>query len=222
MNKSIYSLVLSDSLIEEIDKIAYLKNSSRSNIINGILAEYLSCSTPEQNMERIFENLQSMIDKCSGFKIINQPSSSMFSVKSVLKYKYNPTVKYSVELHKSREHTIGDLKISFRTQSVRFIELLNYFFLLWSELEDKYIAKYFPNKKIERRIENGKFVRLLVLPPDEENRSNEQIGLAIGEYIRMFDTVMKVFFAYSDDIFSAQKHAENKYIEYLKKGIIIM
>ena len=222
MNKSIYSLVLSDRLIDEIDKIAYLKGSSRSNIINGILAEYLSYSTPEQNMENIFRNLQSHINGSSRFQIINQPSTSMFSVKSILKYKYNPTIKYSVELRKNGGGVVGDLKISFRTQSGSFIELLNSFFRLWSALEDKYISDFFDGGKIPRHTEPGRFVRTLLLPNDKKDRSTERIGQTIGSYILMFDDVMKEFFLSSGDLEKAALNAEKKYIDYLKQGIIIM
>lgn len=222
MNKSIYSLVLSDMLVEEIDKLAYMKSSSRSNIINEILADYLSYSTPEKNIENIFTTLQNHINGYDKFQILNQPSASMFSVKSILKYKYNPTVKYSVELWKNGGNTVGDLKISFRTQSAEFIELLNYFFSVWSAIEDKYISKFFANGKIPRRAEPGRFIRTLILPKALENRSNERIGQTIASYINVFDNVMKEFFKDTSDLKTASLLAEKKYIDYLKQGIIIM
>ena len=40
MNKSVYSLVLMDDVVEQIDRVAYEMNTSRSNMINQILAEY--------------------------------------------------------------------------------------------------------------------------------------------------------------------------------------
>ena len=38
MKKSVYSLVLADDVIEAIDNLAYQMNTSRSNLINQILA----------------------------------------------------------------------------------------------------------------------------------------------------------------------------------------
>ena len=54
MNKSVYSLVLSDEVVDAIDRLAYSMNTSRSNLINQILAEKLSLMTPEMRMRQIF------------------------------------------------------------------------------------------------------------------------------------------------------------------------
>lgn len=222
MNKSVYSLVLMDSIVDEIDKIAYMKNTSRSNVINQILADHLSYSTPEKKISDIFDNLQSLINHSENFQVINQASPSMFSVKSSIKYKYKPTARYSVELYRNSNSVVGELKVSFRTQNTDLIEMLNGFFRLWSELEDKYISKYFPGNKIERKIEDGRFTRILILPLNENFRTNECIGQAIGEYIRMFDEILKTYFSYADDIDTAREKVGQMYISYLKQGIIIM
>ena len=39
MAKSVYSLVLRDEVVAEIDRLAYRMNTNRSNMINQILAE---------------------------------------------------------------------------------------------------------------------------------------------------------------------------------------
>ena len=49
MKKSVYSLVLMDDIVEAVDRVAYSQNTSRSNLINQILAEYLSLMTPESS-----------------------------------------------------------------------------------------------------------------------------------------------------------------------------
>ena len=46
MNRSIYSLLLMDDVVQAVDQLAYAQNTSRSNMINQILAEYLSVKTP--------------------------------------------------------------------------------------------------------------------------------------------------------------------------------
>lgn len=222
MNKSIYSLLLSDRIISEIDRIAYEKGASRSAIINTILADYISYKTPEQEISDIFKNLQTLIDGQRRFQIVSQPSSSMFSVKSALTYKYRPTAKYLVELYKGESGMLGNLKVSFRTKSREFIEILNSFFVLWSRLEDKYISEYFPNGKIKRRIDEGRFERNLILPFEEKYRTNEYIGRAIGEYINMFDTALKTYFENIDNFKTAGSKVAELYINYLKNGIIIM
>ena len=47
MKKSVYSIVLSDDVIDKIDELAYRTNTSRSNLINQILADHVSYTTPE-------------------------------------------------------------------------------------------------------------------------------------------------------------------------------
>ena len=39
MKKSVYSIVLADDVVEAIDEMAYSLGTSRSNLINQILAE---------------------------------------------------------------------------------------------------------------------------------------------------------------------------------------
>lgn len=48
MKKSVYSVVLSDEVIAKVDRIAYMNNTNRSNMINQILADYVSLTTPEK------------------------------------------------------------------------------------------------------------------------------------------------------------------------------
>ena len=54
MGKSVYSVVLSDEVIEAVDEMAYRMKTSRSNLINQILAERVSYTTPEMRIREIF------------------------------------------------------------------------------------------------------------------------------------------------------------------------
>ena len=42
MKKSVYSVVLSDNVISEIDKLAYINGTNRSNMINSCLPSFLA------------------------------------------------------------------------------------------------------------------------------------------------------------------------------------
>ena len=48
MSKSVYSLVLSDDVVAAVDRAAYGLDTSRSNLINQLLADYVSFITPEK------------------------------------------------------------------------------------------------------------------------------------------------------------------------------
>ena len=67
MNRSIYSLLLMDDVVQAVDQLAYAQNTSRSNMINQILAEYLSVKTPEQRMHDIFEQIETLMVQQKNF-----------------------------------------------------------------------------------------------------------------------------------------------------------
>lgn len=52
-DKNIYSLVLSDDVIDEIDSMARSAGLSRSAMVNQILAEKTRCITPEMRVKQI-------------------------------------------------------------------------------------------------------------------------------------------------------------------------
>ena len=220
MKKSVYSLVLSDDVIEAIDRLAYSKGTSRSAMINGILAEAVSYTTPEKRMNDIFGAIESLMGS-TGFQIQPQPSDAMLSIRSALKYKYKPVIRYGLELYRSFDKTIGQLRVSFRTQSETLKSDLTDFLKLWAELENKYIVKFFP-EGISYTIDDGKFTRTFRLPEAIEHRSDDEIARAISEYIKMFDEILKIYFANIENRRVAAQLSVERYYEYLENGIVII
>ena len=62
LQKSLYSLMLMDDVVREIDRLALQQNTNRSNFINQILAEYVSLMTPEKRIGNIFKNIEALIN----------------------------------------------------------------------------------------------------------------------------------------------------------------
>ena len=58
MKKNVYSLVLSEDVVHEIDKMAYRQGTNRSNLVNQILAEYASLITPERRISHLLSCLR--------------------------------------------------------------------------------------------------------------------------------------------------------------------
>lgn len=218
MKKSVYSLVLMDDVVEAIDRMAYSMNTSRSNLINQILAERVSFVTPEMRMREIFSQMERLIN--DRFQLLEQPSEAMMSVKSPLKFKYKPTIKYSVELFRSFENCVGRLKVSIRTQSSQLINATNEFFSLWSGIENKYLAKVFPSG-VPWSGGYANFSRDFYAP-DHTKLSDQQIAQAIGSYINLIDECVKEFFSKIDKPEEAARSIEQKYCERLKEGVIIL
>lgn len=206
MGKSVYSIVLSDGVIEAVDRLAYRQSTSRSAMIDRILAEYVSFQTPEMRMREIFEQAERLLTAADGFQPILQPSDSMMSLRSALCYKYNPTVRYSVELFRDGGCSRGELRVSLRSQSGGLILCLKQFFRLWDKLEHAYIGE------TESESQDGRYLRALTLPDVPEQRQGE----IIAGYISALDTAMKAFFARLDDVESAARVCERIYQDYLK------
>ena len=85
MNKSVYSLVLSDEIVQEIDRLAFEAGASRSAMVNQILADSVRYTTPEKRMREVFSAIEQMLIG-SVFEPQLQPSDSMFSLRSALDY----------------------------------------------------------------------------------------------------------------------------------------
>lgn len=218
MKKTMYSLMLAEEVVREIDRLAAEKGTNRSNLINQILAEYVSLTTPEKHVSNIFDFIENMIGKMEGFLLHAQPNDMTMSIKSSLQYHYRPTIRYEVEMYRMPDSTIGQLKIIFRTQSPELLVGLTRFFKLWIRLEDIYIKQYFPKDAIRYGMENGKFLRTFAIPNDLEY-SEEQIANAISNYIATFDEMLKSFLA---EKYSSTQEMEQRYLAYLNSGVLLI
>lgn len=218
MGKNVYSLVLMDDVVAKIDQMAYSMNTSRSNLINQILAEAVSYTTPEKRIRSIFDEVTRLFNQENSFQIQLQPSDAMLSIRSALRFKYNPTIRYAVELYRSRGQAFGELRVMTRTQSRQLLALLNNFFQDLIYLEQAYAKKYFPGKQVEYRLEEGRLARTFVLKGGEDGRAeptDEELGGAIADYIKMVDDAVKTYFEHSDRPQEALQRLESVYQSYL-------
>ena len=87
MEKSMYSVILRDDLVGELDRLAFKNGVSRSVMLNKILSEYLDVETPEAQMERMFLKMEQFIGAVSGLRFINNASLAMAQVQSALHYR---------------------------------------------------------------------------------------------------------------------------------------
>ena len=213
MSKSLYSLILSDEVVGEIDRLAYKNGTNRSNMINQILAEYVSYTTPEMRISQVFSALTELLSPVDTFKTLLGNSASVMNVRSSLDYKYNPSVKYTVELARDVSSDIGTLKVSMRTQNSTLILYMMEFYKLFARLESAYIPD------TEYYLDNDKFARRLRLRSDKSITSS-QLGNVIAEYIKMLDSCLKVFFYNIDDIQMAAYEIEKNILSYLHKNEI--
>ena len=130
--KSVYSIVLSDRVVEQVDALAYENGMSRSAMINHILAEQLSLTTPEQQMRSILSATEELLRSGGTLQLLPTLADGMLAVKAPVRFKYNPSVRYAVELRTTAQGISGELRAAARTQSESLTEALDRFFLLFS------------------------------------------------------------------------------------------
>lgn len=218
MKKAMYSLMLAEEVVRAVDRLVAEKGTNRSNLINQILAEYVSLTTPEKRVSNIFDLIETMMGKTDGFLLYSQPNDMTMSIKSSLHYHYRPTIRYEVEMYRTPASTIGQLKIIFRTQSPELLLGLTRFYKLWIGLEEIYIKHFFPENSIRYGMENGKFLRTFAVPNDTEY-TEEQTANAISHYIATFDEMLKDFLAGK---YTSTQALEQRYLAYLNSGVLLI
>ncbi len=217
MAKSIYSLVLSDDVVDAIDALAASSGVSRSAMCDRILAERVERVTPEMRLKEIIDAVRRSVDK--EFFYTEPPTNSSLSCRSTLKYRYKPTVRYSFEIYSEGAKRAGRLKVAFRTTSEKLIDDLTGFFRCWAALEQRYIARSL-SEDIICTVEDGRFTRTLNMPPDDV--SDDDMGAAVADYMAMFDGTMKCYFAQLPEIRKAVAAAERYYSEVIREQKIII
>ena len=212
MGKSVYSIVLSDEVVEAVDSAAYMAGMSRSAYINKVLAQSVSYVTPEQRISDIFTAVERLMDG-TVFRIMPRPSESAFAVRSALRYRYKPVIRYSVELCRAYDRQLAEFRAVLRTQSAALLTDFAGFTKLWMKLETEDIGK-----PPDCSCEDGKFTRTFDLTPEQGSQppSDNAIAEYLSNYITIFDKVLNVYLANAEQPEIAAKAAETRYKEYHK------
>ncbi len=208
MAKTMYSLMLSEDVVNAIDALAHRAGTNRSQMINMILAEYISYRTPEQRMREMFDSMERMLPADSPLQVMLRSSDSMLNLRSALAFKYNPSIRYTLELERSLGRDIGKLKVSLRTQNQSLLLYLTQFYKLWGRLTD-----HTPGSG-SWAAGDGRFIKNLRLAA-EGNYSEEQLSSAIVEYISAFDESLRAFFYQLDQPQEAIAQVQQIYNRYL-------
>ena len=192
MKKTLYSLVLNDEVVREVDALAHRMGTNRSNLINQILAEYVNYTTPEQRINEVLSAIEQLMAPSRDLVPFFSPNSYSMSLKSSLEYKYRPTVKYEVELYRGAGESIGELTVLFRTQSMALIQGMTDFFRLWKQIEDAHLRPLI-GTKIDYALYEGKFVRSIAAP--DKDCSTQELASTLSDYITLFDKLLKGYLA---------------------------
>ena len=216
MKKNMYSLILTEDVVNAIDKLAEEENTNRSNLINEILAEYVSVTTPEKRINDIFHGIEDLFKQLTGQQVYYQQHDNTLSIKSALEYRYRPTIRYEVELYRTQDGTVGELKVNFRTQSPQLLNRLTEFFALWTRLEELYVARYFNDSEINYTLDETRWTRTLAVPKNA-GYDDKELSRAITDYVSTFDRLMKKRLSGA-----SATEIENEYLDALNGGMIII
>lgn len=217
MAKSLYSLILSDEVVARIDRLALRNGTNRSALVNSILAEYTAMTTPEKRIDSVFRTLEGILSSEGELVPFFTPNRTSMSLKSSLEYKYRPTIRYEVQLYREPGNTIGELTVSFRTQSRGLLEATESFFMFWKRLEEAYLSRLCPQSCPAYAMQDGRLVRSLSLHKNLDC-SPDSLASAISAYVRLFDSQLKGYI--SGNLSPAQ--IEESYAAYLASGPIII
>ena len=144
--------------------------------------------------------MEGLFAEVVGMRFTNQASSSMASVTSALEYRYNPKLKYTLELFPAGD--LGQLKISLRSQNPVLIDLLEDFYAFFISLENKHIGErtYF--------YQDLRFVRVFQRP---SSQTAEDIANEISSYVMLFDKYLNVYFSGLSNLPLAKSKIEADY-----------
>ena len=211
MSKSIYSLVLSDDVVGAVDQAAHRAGLSRSAFINNVLAEAVSYTTPEKRMNDIFAQIEQLINS-DVFRIMPRPSESALAMRSALRYKYNPMIRYSIEFSKNNTDLSAKFTAYLRTQSEALMICYSAFIALWVLLDGKeYQSGY------NYSVEGEKFTRYFNLTVNADISDNA-IASALSDYVSVFDELLKIYFSKANDPAAAEAAVRKRYNELTEPG----
>ena len=207
MGKSVYSMVLSDEVVSLIDREAFRRGVSRSQMINEVLAEFVGFSTEERRINELIENLNELLLGESRLRVVRRQQSAIDFL-SALNYKYSPRVTYSVDLFTERDY--GELKIALRTTNPDLIIITEEFFNDYIEIERA------AGVNAVYEIRDGKLVRRLDFSRVE---TAKELADAISRYVNILDRLFNEY-VYDYSFGYAKKRLKENYKK-VEKDIIV-
>lgn len=213
MGKSVYSIVLDDDVVSIIDVLSAKQGTSRSNMINRILAQHISLPTAETMLSDVYNSMDEFLSEHSSLALQLLGNGSIINMRSALQYKYNPSIKYTVEIYEKGDY-IGQLKISMRSQNKQLIDILDNFFYLWAKLE----MSFANISKDDFSFKIGRYQRYL-----RTYNCNDytDYGNDIARYIDLLDKCLKEYFNfYTISPKIANQNVTSLYANNITKNII--
>ena len=208
MKKNVYSITLFEEVANAVDRLAYRSNMTRSGLINAILAEHLGLVTPQNRQKTIFEEINSFLSLDDTFLVYPVSGESLLTAKSSIRFKYNPTIRYSVVIYPSFDSYFGELRVQLRTQNPLLLSALSDFLSVWKKVEYTYFKEILSEtggQKLVRRLRTPRLV------------SPDSLGKTTAKYIRLINDCLTAHFNLYPDISASAEYISAKFDEYCRQ-----
>lgn len=206
MGKNVYSVVLEDDVVAAVDLAAMRAGTNRSAMMNRLLAAQLECATAEDRVCTVLDAMQQLAaSHCAALQVASRQAQTQLALRSVLRYKYNPTQHYSLELFAHPQGYLGALRCQLRTQNTVLVQALGAFYQLWAALEQAAMGTL-PGMY---QLGGARFTRLLRLPPAP--CGEQALAQALTRYVACLDDGVKLYCEHLDDPALAQALVEQQF-----------
>ncbi len=196
MGSQIYSIVVRDEIMEPLDSRARRRGASRSQMINEILAEYFNLVTPQTKINLVMDQIEGMIQGVSGWQFLSKAKGSSIQCRTSIGYKYNPKVRFILELTGKDQNRLATLKIVSRTQNPHFYQHLMRLFSLIETIEE-YDPTGFRLHSVKRGMfedQGNRFVRDFYYDWMHENLEVDHLADFLANYMKMIHEAMNTYF----------------------------
>lgn len=202
MANKMYSLMLMEEVVREIDRLAYEKRTNRSSLINEILAERVGFKTETALLKSYKDTLLSYMDTQSAWQRTSHDTDQSIQVRTFLPYKYNPSIVYRLDFEEIDGRKMTVIRLFSRSSATLFIENLNTFFRKINQAELEYLKKMGVYKYINASDEKNELYFVRYLPTDwTEEKNHRQDAEKIFHYLRGIDEALKSYF---DELFEEE------------------
>lgn len=213
MGKNVYSVVLDDDVVAAVDLAAMRAGTNRSAMMNRLLAAQLECATAEDRVCTVLDAMQQLAaGSCAALQVASRQAQTQLAMRSVLRYKYNPTQHYSIELFAHPQQYLGVLRCQLRTQNSALVEALEAFYQLWAALEEAATGAL-PDMY---QLGGARFTRLLRLPASP--CGEQALAEALTGYVAYLDDGVKLYCEHLQQPAQAQALVEQRFAALLQAG----
>lgn len=209
MSRSLYSLILSDTVVEAIDREAYAQQCNRSRLIERILAEYMGVETKEAQVREMMDEIASILSEQKHIQVLPNREIQSLVYQAPIRFKYNPTLRYRLEWQETNGQHQAVLKIYSRTTSLTLADALELFFLHMNRWESEFTPFMQGENHLYRNEGKGtiQFVKILYAG----SLAYEEVSKMISRYLQVLNRAIEQYFSSDEPIIRERRGREVLY-----------